>query len=287
MEWDAQRRVYVNNGKDVSPRQLREWIDSAIGNAQEEVDQESTKLLEGSITVAAFFLFLGSLITSMHIASSLIAYGGEDEMNGTRWGRIDEKLSSELAYLEAFKEQVQESETVTQSLAEFIANSSGATDTRIAAQTISEVIQAEGRADIVTTVDGALESAGVVESNLEVRTIIDSFGERIESIIWGEVESRARSYPDAAFATYENSVKDREIDAGVIGVRRVSEDDAASCDECPALANDEYVSMDEITDIGDTICSANCRCYYEFEAAGQGDIIIDESFPLESAGVIG
>lgn len=276
MEWNAQRRAYVtDNGEEVSPAQVRQSIDGFIDNSRAEIDQESAKLLAGAITVAAFFAFLSSLITSMHIASSLIAYGGEDEMNNARWGRVDERLSSELAYLEAFKEQVQEAEIVTQSLAEFLANSSGTTDTRAAASAIAEAIQTEGRADIAAAVESALESVGVVVDAPALEPIIDSFGARLESIIWGEAQSRATSYPDAAWGTYERGVKGRETDAGAVGVRRVCLDDAASCDDCPPLATEEYVGMDEIMDIGDSACMGNCRCWFEFSYLNVEPLEID------------
>lgn len=280
MTWNPQLRQYEDpDGHSVAPSDMRQFIEDFISNAQSEIDEQSNELLTGAITVAAFFTFLGGLITSMHIASSLIAYGGEAEMNPERWSRVDERLSGELAYLEAFQEQVNEAETVTQQLADFIANSSGASDTREAANAIAEAIQIQGRADIVATVDGALESVRVVETPLETGTIIDSFGERIESIIWGEVESRGRQYADSVYGSYENAVRAREGDAGLAGVRRVCEDDAASCEECVAAATDEYLAFDEILDIGDTVCSGNCRCYFEFEHAGVGPLTVpDEDY---------
>jgi len=144
MKWNPKTRRYEDaDGNPVDPATIREWVDSFIENAQSEVDDHSKSLLEGAITVAAFFAFLGGLITSMHIASSLVAYGGESEMNGERWGRLEEKLSEQLAFMEAFKEQVAEAETVTQRLADFIANSSGAADTREVAQAVASAIQAE------------------------------------------------------------------------------------------------------------------------------------------------
>lgn len=276
MEWDAQRRVYVtDDGEEVSPAQVRQFIDGFIGNAQNEIDSESNDLLTGAITVAAFFAFLGSLITSMHIASSLIAYGGEDEMNGTRWSRVDERLSSELAYLEAFKSQVIEAEKITESLAVQVGGLVPEESAKVSAAII-DAIRAEGRADIVATVDGALESIGVVESEIGVGSIIDSFGERIESIIWGEIESRSRSYAGSSFATYENNVRERETDAGAVGVAYVCEDDESSCESCPTFdTHGEYISMEEVTDVGSGECGPRCRCYYLFEYLNVEPLEID------------
>lgn len=271
MTWNSTLRRYEDaNGKPIDSAQIRQWVDEFISNSQAEIDNQSNQLLDGAITIAAFFAFLTGLLTSMHIASSLIAYGGENEMNNTRWGRVDEKVSSELAYLATFQEQVEESQVVTESLAAMVANTA---ETPELVSAIVDAIRTEGRSNILGTVSSVVDSAEVEISNLS--PIVDSFSDRIGSIIWGEVESRSRSYPDSVFATYENSVKGRETDAGAIGVRRVSLDDAASCDDCPPLATDEYVSMDEITDIGDTACLANCRCWFEFEYLNVEPLEID------------
>lgn len=278
MTWNPITRRYEDaNGNPVDPARIREDLDEFIDAAQNEIDDQSHELLIGAITVAAFFAFLGGLITSMHIASSLIAYGGESEMNPERWGRVDERLSGEIAYLEAFQEQVNEAETVTQALAEFIANSTASEDTAQVVHAIAEAVQTEGRADLVATVGDVLESVGVTDPPLEIGTLVDSFGDRIGSLIWGEIPSRSRSYADGAFATYENSVKSRESDAGAAGVAYVCENDASSCEDCVSFDTDgEYVSFEEVADIGSGSCQNNCRCSYVFEYANIGPLYVDE-----------
>ena len=275
MTWDATRRVYLDDdGNEILPSQIREWVDGTIENAQGEINDKAGDLLLGVITVAAFFVFMGELLTSLHLAACVIAYGGEDGMNNARWGRVDDRISSELAYLTAFEEQVANAARDT----EFIANSLAAiagTNERKIAESIVTAIQAEGRADIVGTVATAVDLAGAEIDRGVIETTIDSFGDRIESLIWGEVDSRSRSYPNAAYGTYENSVRDRETGAGAIGVRRVSEDDDASCDVCPELATDEYVALNEIADIGDSPCASRCRCWFEFEYLNVDPLEID------------
>lgn len=276
MTWNPEARQYEDAyGNAIPPAQVREWIDSFIANSQSEIDDESDNLLSGAITTAAFFAFLGSLITSMHIASSLIACGGEDEMNSTCWSRLDQKLSSELAYLEAFREKVVEAEIVTESLASFVTNTTAPGRAGVS-EAVASAIRAEGRADIAATVGSALESVGVTESGIEVGAVIDSFGARIQDIIWGEVNGRAVSYPHAAYSTYENSVKSRETDAGAIGVAYVCENDESSCEDCPTFdTNGEYVSMEEVTDIGAGACGVRCRCSYLFQYLNVEPLEID------------
>lgn len=83
-----------------------------------------------------------------------------------------------------------------------------------------------------------------------------------------QVENRAGMYADAAYSTYENSVKQREADAGVLSGRRICEEDAASCDECVSAASSEYMPLDELSDIGSLQCLNNCRCTIEFNYHG-------------------
>lgn len=82
------------------------------------------------------------------------------------------------------------------------------------------------------------------------------------------VVNRAGMYPNAAYSTYENQVAKREADNGVLMGRRVCESDGASCDECDAAATEEFIPLEEITDIGSLTCLNNCRCEIEFEQHG-------------------
>ncbi len=198
-------------------------------------------------------------------------------MSNVRWGRIDEKLSSELAYLGVFQEQVEESKIVTIMLAQFVAHSVGgqgvSRETLQAVESeIAATIQLTGRADVAVTVSDAVAKAGIAEPAIEIGPLIESFGDRIERIIWGEVGSRARSYADAAYGTHENSVKARENDNGAVGVRRITEGDDRVCAGCEAESSDEYVPVDEIADIGTQECAGNDRCWYQFQYAGVGPL---------------
>lgn len=292
MTWDATRRIYLDdNGNPVDPEQLREWIDSFIENAKAEVDDHSTQLLEGAITVAAFFLFLSELVTSMHLASAMVAYGGESEMTNQRWGRVDEKLSSEIAYLEAFRERVEQAQVTAEAMASQVADLATANPVipagleDVVRERVAQAIIGNSVTDVETVtreavVEAIADSVGTEEAAAIGRELagetIDAFSERLEDLIWGEVESRSRQYMDSVYGQYENSVKAREGDAGAASVRRVTEGDDRVCDECDAAASDEYVSFDEITDIGDTICGGNCRCSFEFEYAGVGPLEIEE-----------
>lgn len=292
MTWDATRRLYLDdNGNPVDPAQLREWIDQFISNAQTEIDDHSNQLLAGAITVAAFFAFLSSLLTSMHLASAMIAYGGADQMSNVRWGRVDEKISSEFAYLAAFQDQVKQAQATAEAMASKVADlamvnpaiPSGLDD--VVRERVAAAIAGNSVSDVTTVTREAVQSAladsiGTDEAAALGKefagAVVDTFGDRLDTLIFGAVESRSRKYADAAWSTFANSEKAREGDAGLAGVMRICEDDPASCDICPGLATADFVSFDEVTDIGEgTVCQ--CRCYFEFEYAGVGPLSIDRS----------
>jgi hypothetical protein len=287
MQFDSRRRVYVNpDGSLVTPRELRERIDQYIDTQQGEVGREAQRMRAGAITVPAFFAWLSKKIEEIHGSVAIVAHGGPENMSNEDWARIGQRVQSELTYLAKFQKEVEAAERAAESLArraavaaEVPAGLETVVEERVkAALMANSVTEAETAireavhsaiADSVGTEEAASVARGVVE------TITDS--QRMEALIWGEVNSRGRLYMDAAYGTYENSVKAREGEAGAVGVRRVCEDDSESCEECPALAADEYVAMDEITDIGDTPCMSNCRCFFEFDYHGIGPLEIDRS----------
>lgn len=280
MKWDATRRVYVNDrGREIPASDLREYIDDYIVSNQQEVDRKTEELLAGAITVGVFFLFMRELLQSMHGTAGILAYGGEDNVN---WDRIRDKLNSELSYLEGFEAQVLRSQLATESLAADAA-ALIARNAEVPAGLEAVVEEKVAQALIAGTstdeaIAGAIADSVGKETAEQIAASVagDVLDTRMADLIWGQVGSRARMYPESVYATYENSVKDRETGAGAIGVRRVTEEDKDVCDPCEQAATDEYVGMDEITDIG-TDCEgmSNCRCHYEFSYLNVEPLEID------------
>ncbi len=81
--------------------------------------------------------------------------------------------------------------------------------------------------------------------------------------------NRAAMYADAAYSTFANEEVQRERDEGVTLGRRICAEDDASCDECVSAATDEFISLDEIPELGSLTCLNNCRCEFEFQTDGQ------------------
>ena len=283
MKWNPQTRRYEDSkGKPIPESQIRQEVDDFISSNQDEVDNKTEELIAGTITVAAFFLFMRSLLTSMHGAAGVIAYGGEEQMGSKEWGRIAEKVASELAYLENFERQLLATQQATESLAvdaaALIARNAdvpAGLESVVEQRVLSALMQGTSVEDAIA---GALaDSVGVDAAQGVAATVTADVleSQRMENLIWGQVSSRARMYPDAAWGTYQGSVKDRESGAGAVGVRRVCVGDDASCDECVELAVDEYVGLADIVDIGNATCMSNCRCWLEFEYLGVEPLEID------------
>ncbi len=50
MTWDAIKRVWLtDDGDEIAPADLRDYLDQFIDDAQDETDQKSQKLLAGMI----------------------------------------------------------------------------------------------------------------------------------------------------------------------------------------------------------------------------------------------
>ena len=266
MIWDARRRVYIrDDGSVVSPRELRQMLETYIEDEKRIVSREADKLIAGTITAAVFFAFLREKIKEVHGAAGLFAYGGEDQMNAERWARIGQKVSSEAGYVAGFERDYLASEKVAQ---EIIAEAAEAL--QVAPATVESVVMSVAPSEIATELATTTETAKEVLETIATK-------ERISQLIFGQTPARSELYMDAIYGTHENSVTDRESDAGVISGRRVCEEDGSSCDECVSAATDDFIALDEILDIGAATCMSNCRCTIEFDYSGIGPLSIDRS----------
>lgn len=198
MRWDVKRRVYVDErGRVMSPSQVRKQVERYVADEERETEREAAKMVAGTITATAFFLYMQNKVEAWHKVSGAIAYGGRAQMDAERWSRIEKIIQRENTFLSSFRDEVASSSVLTE---------------------------------------------GVV--------------------------NRAGMYPNAAYATYENQLVQRESDNGVTLGRRICESDGASCDGCVAAATEEFIPLDEIEDIGSQECINNCRCEIEFSVEG-------------------
>jgi len=266
MNWDARRRVYVHdNGTVVSPSELRQLIENYIEREKSEVDSQAQLLIAGTITAAFFFDWLRDKIREVHGAAGLVAYGGENQMNRQRWARIGQKVASETVYVNAFERDFLASERVAQ-----VMIAEAAEVLEVAPSVVESVVTTAAPSEIAARLATKTEASRDVLERIATK-------ERIDQLIFGQTPARSQLYMESIYGTHENSVTDRESDAGVISGRRICEEDGASCDECVAAASDEYIPLAEITDIGSLQCMSNCRCTIEFDYSGVSPLTIERS----------
>jgi hypothetical protein len=265
MIWDKRRRVYVNpDGSIVTPQQMRDRIELYIQAEKEVIGDEAESLIKAgasSIAITIFFNFMREKVKEIHGAAGLTAYGGADEMDPERWARVGEKIANEYEYLNGFEKAVYESRQATDEIIQVASQIKPSVQPAV----IERVVLTNPPGQVIAKVETIVEAPVMVPEKT------------FESLIWGDVKPRARSYSDAVYATHENNVKSREQDAGVLSGRRVHEGDSSVCEDCINAASEEYVPLGDLLDIGDSRCQVRCRCIIEFDYHGIEPLVIDRS----------
>lgn len=259
--WNRVKRRYEEDGKPVPSPRIRSWLESYISANKQEIAAEAEGLLSAGAReplLDTFFASLQDRIIDMHGTAGVLAYGGEGQMTAERWVRIGETISSELGYARQFELAVVEARKVTDSI---ITNLS-LTASGVSREAMEQVILSTAPSSLASTLQGIIKVPVIQEPAWD-------------SLIWGDVGSRGRMYADATYGTYENSVKAREMDNGVLFGRRITEGDGNVCDGCQAAATEEYLPLEEILDIGDAECMSQCRCDIEFSYQGIEPLTVD------------
>lgn len=115
MRWDAKRRRYVDSrGRVLTPRQVRKQVEDYVETEEKRTEAEAAKMIAGTISATAFFLYMQNKIEAWHKVAGAIAYGGRAQMDATREARIDRIIESEQAYLSAFRDEVAEATELTE-----------------------------------------------------------------------------------------------------------------------------------------------------------------------------
>lgn len=76
----------------------------------------------------------------------------------------------------------------------------------------------------------------------------------------GRFMVRTDLYGDAANGTYSQMIRRSMVSEGYDEGRRVLEAGADHCDDCLEYANDGWMPIDEVPEIGDSQCQVRCRC---------------------------
>lgn len=263
MIWNPQVRQYEDErGRPIPRSRIRQWLEQYITANKEDITTAVLDLLAAGAAVTLigeFFSALRDRITTMHGTAGVLAYGGESEMNPERWARVADRISTQFEYLTGFESAVNQARRTTDQIIEH----SVLVAPNVARETIEQAILTSSPTEAIATVETIIEAPVVLPEPLW------------DTLIWGEMGSRGRMYADATWATHELSVKAREMDAGVLRGRRVTEGDDRVCDGCEAAASEEYMPLEDIPDIGDQECGSNDRCTIEFEYAGIEPLTVD------------
>lgn len=80
----------------------------------------------------------------------------------------------------------------------------------------------------------------------------------------GRFIRRSEMYIETARKTYEETRKGAATDEGFDEARRILTPGEDHCPECPDLARLGWVPIDEVVQIGDTVCMMYCKCEIEY-----------------------
>jgi hypothetical protein len=84
-----------------------------------------------------------------------------------------------------------------------------------------------------------------------------------------QIIARAELYARSIYASHMNAMTDLKQGMGSKFARRILHQGAIHCEDCPPLAAQGWVPIDQLVPIGDTACMVNCRCAIEYSGEGQ------------------
>jgi len=119
MQWDAEQRRYEDDdGNPLIPAEVRSEIHQFIEDQRTEVRRESARMLSGEIQPSVFFQYMRGRIDSWHSIAGAIAYGGEEQLDDERDARIEQRIQSELDFLDEFEQEAEASFEAVETIAE-------------------------------------------------------------------------------------------------------------------------------------------------------------------------
>lgn len=294
MRFDTTRRRYVdNNGHVVSPARVRREVIDYVSGEKEKTQKKAQSLLNGTISLTSFFLFLKTRVEAWHEVAGSIAYGGKAQLDPERRARIKAKIDSELEYLREFHKQAKASFEAARKIAKQVASQIEVEPLK----SVPEKLAANKRAEVERELYQALIQAAPSDADSVTRKVLDALlrdaglsarsvsvdAELAADLMGATIPSRAGMYADAAYATYQNNEIAREFDSGVTLGRRVCEEDGTSCDECVDAADTFFVPLEDLPEIGSLTCMNNCRCYFETAEPQTGaSLIVDLAQQVEA-----
>ena len=119
MLWNNRDRRYEDsNGRGLTPTQVRKEIHQFIEDQRAEVRRESARMMSGEIQPSVFFQYMRGRVDMWHSVAGAIAYGGEEQLDDERDARIEQRIQSELDFLDEFEQEAEASFEAVETIAE-------------------------------------------------------------------------------------------------------------------------------------------------------------------------
>jgi hypothetical protein len=107
IRWNEQAGRFTDaSGRFISDARVRAVVDAVADQASERMAAASQALLEGRSSLAAWQMDMMTTIKQAHVATGVIAHGGEQQMTQARWGALGPTIREQYQFLANFAEQI-------------------------------------------------------------------------------------------------------------------------------------------------------------------------------------
>lgn len=100
-EWSASRRRYMQNGRAVPEKRVREGLQRAIDSSKAKLGELSQKLIDGNVSAAEWAVQMREEIKAAHRAAAMLANGGK--LGKSEISALGNVLKKQYAYLDKFR----------------------------------------------------------------------------------------------------------------------------------------------------------------------------------------
>jgi len=219
------------NGREISDRELRRI----------QADSESNHVIEMIAIAIAFLLWrqsTGQVARDEILTRDQLLELAPEEIRGDVAARVNQiGAQSSREFQARMLDQIEKSHLVNTVLA------SGG----FAATTIAAWSYARGR----------IQDEQAAEVRFAAQVVLGRVSQP-------QTVNRASMYSQATYSTFSGANDIRQKQRGVIEARRILDEQAEHCEECPSLATEEWQRIEEVRRIGETPCRARCRCFIEY-----------------------
>lgn len=107
-EWSVSRRRYLQNGRAVSEKRIRDGAQKAVENGKDKIGQITKQLVDGKINLPAWEVVMRAEIRAGHRAMAMLANGGK--LTAAQAGKLGSAVKAQYKYLTEFRRQIEAGE---------------------------------------------------------------------------------------------------------------------------------------------------------------------------------